>query len=140
MSIFNSKNTPQSEYNPNSLNIINAGTEVRGDILSNGDVRIDGILRGTITTKAKVVIGTTGSVEGDIKAQNSDVSGTVKGNIAVDELLSLKATAKIQGDILTKKLIVETGGEFNGKCPIRSTGDSSKNARPEQSQAKPVNA
>jgi cytoskeletal protein CcmA (bactofilin family) len=141
MSIFNQKNAVKTEYNPNSLNIINAGTEVRGDIISNGDVRIDGILKGTVHTKAKLVIGPTGSIEGDIKSQNADISGSVKGNISIDELLTLKNTSKIFGDITTKKLIVETGGEFNGKCQMRTNNDSVKNAGSAQSQAQqPIKA
>lgn len=128
MSMFNQKSNIKAEYNPNSLNLINAGTEIRGDIISNGDVRIDGTLKGTVHTKAKLVIGPTGVIEGDIKAQNADISGNIRGNISVDELLSLKNTAKISGDIITKKLIVETGGEFNGKCQMRSGNESVRNA------------
>lgn len=134
--MFNPKNQLKAESNPNSLNLINAGTEIRGDIISNGDVRIDGILKGTVHTKARLVIGSTGVIEGDIKAQNADVSGNIKGNISVDDLLSLKSTAKIHGDIITRKLIVETGGEFNGKCQMRTGGnETSKNAGSGQGQA-----
>lgn len=136
MAMFNQKNQLKPENNPNSLNLINAGTEIRGDIISNGDVRIDGTLRGTVHTKARLVIGQTGIIEGDIKAQNADISGNIKGNISVDDLLSLKSTAKIQGDIITRKLIVETGGEFNGKCQMRTgVTETSKNAGSGQGQA-----
>jgi cytoskeletal protein CcmA (bactofilin family) len=123
MAVFgnnSSKTTKAAEFNPNSLNLINSGTEIIGDLISNGDVRIDGMLRGTVHTKAKLVIGSTGMIEGDVKAQNSDISGHVKGNISVDELLTLKANAKVHGDIITKKLVVETGAEFNGKCQMRN--------------------
>ncbi len=128
MALMGNKNTKSPEFNPNLLNLINSGTEVIGDIISNGDVRIDGILRGTVNTKAKLVIGQTGIIEGDVKAQNSDISGQVKGNIMVDDLLVLKSNGKITGDITTKKIIVETGGEFNGKCQMQSSGI--KNAAP----------
>ena len=115
-----SKNGNGSEINPGALNLINAGTSINGDIHSNGDIRIDGSLSGTINTKSKLVVGQTGKVEGDIEAQNSDISGTVRGNIVVTELLTLKATAKVRGDISTKKLIIEVGAEFDGKCTMRS--------------------
>ena len=130
MSVFaGNKPTKTAEFNPNSLNLINSGTEIIGDIISNGDVRIDGLLRGTVHSKAKLVIGATGMVEGDIKAQNADISGQIKGNIAVDDLLTLKGNSKISGDIITKKLIVETGAEFNGKCQMRND-TSVRNAGP----------
>lgn len=122
MALIGNKNTKSLDFNPNLLNVINSGTEVIGDIISNGDVRIDGILRGTVNTKAKLVIGQSGMIEGDIKAQNSDISGQVKGNITVDELLVLKSSGKVVGDITTKKIVVETGGEFNGKCQMQSSG------------------
>lgn len=112
--------TNNTEFNPNLLNVINSGTEIIGEIISNGDVRIDGTLRGSVNTKAKLVIGPTGMIEGDIKAQNSDISGQVKGNVVVDELLILKSNAKVIGDIITKKFVVETGAEFNGKCQMQA--------------------
>ncbi len=124
MAVFNNEKKGGADSNPNSLNLINSGTEIIGDLISNGDVRIDGVLRGTIHTKAKLVIGSTGIVEGDIRAQNSDISGNVKGNVNVDELLTLKGNGRVNGDITTKKLVVESGAEFNGKCQMRDGGKS----------------
>src|SRR5260221_2382108 len=84
-----------------SINLIGAGTVIEGDIRSNGDIRIDGTVYGSITSKAKVVIGATGVIEGDVNSQNSDVSGTIKGKSTITELLFLKSTATIIGDIVT---------------------------------------
>src|SRR4051812_5487466 len=78
-----------------SINLIGAGTVIDGDIRSNGDIRIDGTVHGSVTSKAKVVVGATGLIEGDVNGQNSDVSGTVKGKTTVIDLLFLKSTAKI---------------------------------------------
>lgn len=99
-----------------SINLIGNGTVIEGEINSAGDVRIDGTVKGSITSKAKAVIGTTGKVEGDINCQNADISGTIKGKIIVSELLFLKSTAKITGDMITKKLVVEAGAAFTGSC------------------------
>lgn len=99
-----------------SINLIGSGTVIEGDIRSNGDLRIDGAVHGQVHSKAKVVIGNTGLVEGDINCQNADISGTVKGKTTVNELLFLKASSKMNGDIVTGKLIVEVGASFTGSC------------------------
>ena len=99
-----------------SINLIGAGTVIEGDVRSNGDIRIDGTVYGSVSSKAKVVIGNTGVIEGDVNSQNSDVSGTIKGKTTVSELLFLKSSAKIIGDIVTGKLVVEVGATFTGSC------------------------
>jgi cytoskeletal protein CcmA (bactofilin family) len=101
-----------------SINIIGAGTTIDGEIRSNGDLRIDGTIRGSVSSKAKVVIGGTGIVEGDVVCQNADISGTVKGKTTVSEMLFLKSNARINGDIQTGKLIVEVGASFTGNCSM----------------------
>lgn len=100
----------------NSINLIGAGTSITGDIESNGDIRIDGNLKGSLNTKGKVVIGETGNVNGEVNCKNADVSGKIEGKIIVSELLSLKLTAKIFGDIISNKLAIEPGAVFTGTC------------------------
>lgn len=101
-----------------SRNILGCGTILKGNIESNGDFRIDGTLTGTIKTKGKVVIGSTGVVEGEIVCQNADIEGMVKAKIVVSELLTLKAESKIDGDITTAKLAIEPGAKFSGTCKM----------------------
>lgn len=105
-----------SDNSQGSINLIGAGTSIEGELKSNGDIRIDGYVSGTVTSKAKVVVGTTGVVDGDIFCQNADISGTIKGKSTVTEMLFLKATSKINGDIQTGKLVVEVGASFTGSC------------------------
>ena len=87
-------------------------------ITSSGDIRVDGTLSGSINTKGKVVVGSTGMVEGNVNASNADVSGELKGSISVSELLALKSTAKLDGDIVTNKLAIEPGASFTGSCSM----------------------
>ena len=108
--------TKANETNTSSINLIGAGTVIDGDVRSNGDIRIDGTVHGSVNSKAKVVIGNTGVIEGDVIGQNADVSGTVKGKTTVADLLFLKSTAKIIGDLVTGKLVVEVGATFTGTC------------------------
>jgi cytoskeletal protein CcmA (bactofilin family) len=99
-----------------SINFLGNGTIIRGDIKSNGDFRIDGHLIGSIHSKGKVVVGSSGQVEGEIICQNADVSGILDAKIVVLELLTLKASARITGDIITDKLAIEPGAKFTGSC------------------------
>ena len=99
-----------------SINLIRNGTHITGDINSNGDVRIDGILKGNITTAGKLVVGTSGKIEGNIQCQNADVSGEIQGKITISEMLSLKSSAKILGDIITGKIAIEPNASFTGTC------------------------
>ncbi len=101
-----------------SVNLLGAGTVIKGDIESDGDFRIDGKLQGSIVSKGKIVIGNTGQVEGEVTCQNADVSGNIKANIRVRELLTLKSTSVINGDIITGKLSIEPGAKFTGSCDM----------------------
>lgn len=119
-----------------SVNLLGSGTEITGDIRSQGDIRIDGSLTGTINCTGKVVIGSTGRVEGELICQNADISGEVKARIKVSELLSLKASALVSGDILTNKLAIEPGAVFTGACKME--GQNSTNGKtPAETKTQP---
>ena len=104
-----------------TINLISTGTDITGDIKSNGDIRIDGSLTGNLNTKGKVVIGPTGKVKGEVICKNSEVAGIIEGKIMVGQLLNLKASSKIIGDIVTVKLSIEPGAVFSGNCKMSDT-------------------
>lgn len=111
--------------------LIANGTTLKGDITSNGDIRIDGTLHGNIHSTAKVVIGANGIVEGDINGQQADIMGKVKGTIHVKELLQLKGNCEINGNIHAAKLQIEPTASFNGQCHMTATTPSvNGNSRP----------
>lgn len=129
-------NIPESQ----SVNIVGAGTVIEGDITTNGDMRIDGSHTGSINVKGKLVVGVSGSIEGEIICQNADISGTIKGKIGVAELLSLKASSKLTGDIITNKIAVEPGATFSGSCSMGGVikdikGERTENAQPTEKTA-----
>ncbi len=99
-----------------STSLIGNGTTLKGDISSNGDLRIDGKLIGNIHSTAKVVIGANGVVEGDIHGVQADIMGKVTGTIKVKELLQLKASGTVNGNIHAGKLQIEPAATFNGAC------------------------
>lgn len=127
---------PADASGSGAINIIGAGTVIEGEIKSNGDIRVDGTIKGSVTTKSKVVIGSTGSIEGDVTCQNADISGSIIGKTTVNEMLFLKANARINGDIQTGKLVVEVGASFTGNCSMGPVIKDIKNAdRPAQKLA-----
>ena len=101
-----------------AVNLIAAGTVIEGEIKSNGDIRIDGTLKGSVTTNGKVIIGESGSIEGSAKCKNAEILGNFKGDINVAELLFLKATSKLNGDIVANKLAIDPGATFTGGCSM----------------------
>jgi cytoskeletal protein CcmA (bactofilin family) len=115
------------EQNTPAINIIRQGTEILGDIKCKGDIRIDGKLTGTLICEGKLVIGETGTVEGEIACKNADISGKIIGKIEVNELLLLKNTSDLIGDIFTGKLSVEPGAKFTGTCTMSNAPKSVNN-------------
>ena len=101
-----------------TINMISEGTSIKGDITANGDTRIDGELIGNISSKGKLVVGPNGKIAGEIRCNNVEVSGFIKGKVVATELLNMKASAKIEGDIAAGKLSVEPGATFTGSCSM----------------------
>jgi cytoskeletal protein CcmA (bactofilin family) len=114
-----------------SASLIGAGTTMKGDITSSGDLRIDGTLVGNIHCSAKVVIGANGNVQGDVHGQQADIMGKVTGTIKVKDLLQLKGGSAVSGNIEASKLQIEPTANFNGEChmstpPATATAASGK--------------
>jgi cytoskeletal protein CcmA (bactofilin family) len=104
--------------NPNSMNVIGKGTTITGDIDTSNDIRIDGKLEGNLYCKAKVILGSSAVLEGNLSAVHAEISGEVVGKVEVNEMLTLKNSCTIHGDINTGKLIIEAGAKFNGSCKM----------------------
>lgn len=116
--------TPTTNYttsnNSSSSNMTNiaSGTIIDGQIKVEGDIKVDGIVKGTVTSKGKVQVASTGKVDGDIICQNAEISGHVSGKLKVADILMLKGSAVIDGDINTGKIVIESGVKFNGNCTM----------------------
>lgn len=106
----------ETTLNVNSISRISAGTVIKGEILSPGDIRIDGTFEGKLQSKGRVVIGETAVIKGDIFCDNIDLWGKVEGNLYVKETLALKEGCTVNGNLHIKRLSVELGAVFNGNC------------------------
>lgn len=103
---------------PPPISLVSAGTEINGKIQASGDIRIDGTLIGSLVSAGKVVIGSTGKLEGDISCLNADISGKVTATMQITELLTLQSSAVLTGNIVTGKLAIEPGALFSGECKM----------------------
>jgi cytoskeletal protein CcmA (bactofilin family) len=138
--MFGKTKTEETNTAIRAMNQLGQGTVINGDISTEGDVRIDGKVNGNVTSKSKAVVGATGVVQGDINCQNAYIDGRVNGTIEVTELLILSKTAHVVGDIKIKKLVVEEGAKFTGKCTMgfsvsRTETEETPVARPKYPQA-----
>lgn len=109
------------DYPAASVTMIAMGTTVNGDIESEADMRIDGNIIGHVYCKARVVLGESGIIQGDLHAANADVFGTVNGNVMAKDTLCLKSKSTINGNIETARLQIEPNAVFNGQCKMTNT-------------------
>jgi cytoskeletal protein CcmA (bactofilin family) len=101
---------------PDRLNVIVDGSKVIGDIITESNIRIDGEVMGNVSTAAKVVVGPSGYIKGNLSCAEGDLEGKIEGTLKVDGLLTLRSGANIEGEITTSKFQVEEGAQFTGNC------------------------
>jgi cytoskeletal protein CcmA (bactofilin family) len=121
--MFSDNKRPMTEIG-GQPNRIEKNTKIKGDIVSEADFRIDGKLDGNVKTSGKVVIGKDGYIHGKVECVNADIEGSFNGELLVSDLLSLKASAVIEGTVSVSKLAVEPGATFNASCTMKGKGGS----------------
>jgi cytoskeletal protein CcmA (bactofilin family) len=121
LTIKDKKMAKQAENLLNTVNLIAASTKLTGDIITESDIRIDGMLKGNLTTSGRLIIGQSGSILGEVSCKMAEIEGTVDGKISVAELLSLKATSNLKGEVATAQLMIEPGAVFSGNCKMEQT-------------------
>ncbi len=119
--MFSDKKEKGQDIPGTGQNRINDGTNIKGDISTNGYFRIDGNIEGNVKTPSKVVIGKTGVITGTLSCKNADVEGKIKGILNISGTLTLKATAHIEGEVTVGKLAVEPGAIFNATCLMKGS-------------------
>jgi len=121
--MFKGKETGKESRLPidsGAINTIVPGTLIEGNVTIQGSIRFDGHLKGTLESKGRVVIGSSGLVEGNIICNDADIAGRVKGNIIAAELTRLSAGSFVTGDIKTGQLAIEPGATFTGGCSMNN--------------------
>jgi cytoskeletal protein CcmA (bactofilin family) len=133
--MFSEKKDKKNMEPTASQNRINEGTKLKGDVQSKGFFRIDGVIDGNVNTPSKVVLGKTGVITGTLTCENADIEGTFDGKLDVSGTLTLKATARITGDVIVGKLAVEPGATFNASCVMKGSDKGKADATSESSSA-----
>ncbi len=110
--------TVEAETSHNYNRII-AGAQIKGDIISEGDLRLDGVLVGNLSLKGKLVLGEGGSIMGKIFCKSCDISGNIKGEVKCDGLMTLRSTSVVEAFLLVGNLVIETGSVFTGTCKMK---------------------
>lgn len=100
------------------INSLGDGTKLNGDLSANSDIRIDGTLEGNLICKGKLILGPKGTITGTVDCQSAVIEGKINGTVKVKDVLQIKESAVITGDITTDKLIVQSGAVFNVKCEM----------------------
>jgi cytoskeletal protein CcmA (bactofilin family) len=100
------------------LNTLVEGTSIEGQVVAKSDIRIDGTIIGNLNCDGKVIIGETGFIEGKINCVSAVIQGRFEGTLNVKEMLNVRQTAIINGEISTDKLVVESGAVFNVTCQM----------------------
>lgn len=116
----------QNAQQVNDICRISHSTSLSGEMISSSDIRIDGKFTGKICTKGKLVVGESASVDGVVVCSNADVWGEMKGEIYVENAVSLKAKSVYTGALKSSKVGIEMGAKFNGTCNIISAEEFKK--------------
>lgn len=112
---------------PNQINMVSEGTVFEGVLRTESDVRVSGRIVGTVQAGGRAFVAPEGVIEGEVSASQADISGTVQGELYIQERLILRGTARVEGTIKTGRLIVEEGAVFNGDCEMGQSGKMRKN-------------
>ncbi len=118
----NSSNMNESSKKSNNLaavNMVSEGTEIIGTLITQSDIRIAGTIDGEAKVDGKVIVASTGHIDGNVNAVNADIAGRVEGEVHVTGKLTLRESAVVECDIYSQNLIIEEGATFNGECHMR---------------------
>ena len=102
--------------------ILGADAQLEGKLTVKQSMRVDGKVKGELTSSETITIGTTGSVEGDITAKDVIVGGKVTGRLTAGGKTVLESSSALKGDLKTRRLVVEEGAIFNGNSDMGDTG------------------
>lgn len=122
----------------NQQNTIAMGTIITGDIVGDGDFRVEGSIQGTIKTPGKVVLGKSGVINGTLESANADIEGKFSGKLILTDTLSLKSSAYVEGEVEVGKFAVEPGATFNATCVMKGSAQEINKTEREKTSKKQV--
>lgn len=108
------------------VTIISSGVVIEGKVNSNGNIRVDGTIKGDIVAQGNLTVGDSGNIQGQLTGDIITIGGKVEGSVNAKDKLVLEAKSVLKGDIVTKVLVVEAGAVFEGKSSMTGLGSASK--------------
>lgn len=101
--------------------IIATAMRIDGDLKSNGNIRIDGIVSGKVQTSQDLMVGPSAQIDADLIASNAVIAGVVKGNVTVKNSLTIAESGRILGNISCSRLEIKHGAAFIGNCRMQES-------------------
>ena len=102
----------------NEVSRISQATQVRGSLVTQSDIRIDGTFEGDLITAGKLVLGENASIVGNVMCTNADIWGKIEGDFIVGDTVKFKEGASFAGHLKTIRICIEMGADFSGSCQI----------------------
>lgn len=133
--MFSENKKTKMVENSSSQNKIAQGTKLIGDLNSEGDFRIEGVIEGNVKTKGKIVVGKEGFIKGTLQGTDAYFEGKFSGKLALSGTLTLKSSAHIEGEVVVGKLAVEPGATFNVTCVMKGTVKEMNGGQKQRSEA-----
>lgn len=120
------------------VSIIGPGMKIVGDCSSDGTIRVEGKVEGSVNAGKSVVVGKDGSVKGDISTQDAIIAGTVNGSVNAESRVELQSTCRVQGDIRSRRVKLDEGGQVDGQLHMGASATSKSS--PESPKSRPSSA
>ncbi len=139
--MFGSKKLNESNIKSDKIpfgsdfSIIGENMTIKGDITSNGNIRVDGRIEGSVTTKSKLILGVKGSIVGNASAKTADIEGVVDGELEISELLTFKSTSVMHGEVRVGNISIEQGAKFDAICKYNGLNKSQDKEVPTKQEA-----
>lgn len=114
--------------------IVGASVKIEGDLQSEGDIKVDGLVAGKIKTSKNLYVGPMAKIEADVEAGNAVLSGIVKGDVKIKESLHIEETGKVDGNITCGRLMIAEGAHFSGQCTMPEPENTAGQPLPEEEE------
>lgn len=121
-----SKVSPVKNTEAEQVNLISENTKIEGTLSTEGNIRMSGYVKGDIVCTGKVMVSSTGRVEGTVNSEIIENAGKIQGTVIANNRLKVNRSGKINGDIKIQALEIEKGGLINGNIEMQQNGKRSK--------------
>ncbi|MDT8341567.1 MAG: polymer-forming cytoskeletal protein [Longimicrobiales bacterium] len=122
------------------ISIIGPGMKVVGDCTTDGTLRVEGAVEGTVRAGKAVVIGKDGLVDGHVHTQDAVVGGRITGSLTAASRLEVQATAQVDGEVRARRMQFEEGAILNGKVTMGESAAASADVPEKPAKSSPTSA